>query len=391
MARVLWAAQYCSCRLMALPIALELQARGHQVVVLSTPLGEEWFTRLGFDFVAERRTPPYDWGRRELRPLTPEEEVTVEGHKRWFVDRVPDQVADVMDALESKPCDLVLSDFNLYGPVLAAEKAGLPSASYVTCFFDETRTDAEYWKRFWNPMRAAVGLGDDRRPIEEVTWWTVSADLDLMLGLPELVYRQAPLPPYVHRVGPTLWDPPVDGEVPGWLESLGRDRPAVLLSTSNAWQPDDEVVAKTATALVGADLDVVATLPSRQASPDMPSDVIVTGYFPHGLVFPKLSAIVCSGGPGITNRAAACGVPMVAVPRNFRDKLTALGAARAGAAVVLDPDQFTPEAVRQAVESVLGEPRFADSAARLRQAAARYDGARTGADLIEDLLVGGRR
>lgn len=386
MSVILWVAQYCSCRFTAAPIVLELQARGHRVVALSSEAGRTWFGDLGVEFRPDRRIPTYDWGSRDLRPLTTVQERSPREVRRWFIERIPDQMHDVLEVAREEGADLVLTDFMLHGPGFAAELIGLPWVSYINCIFDESVTGEAYWRSWWDEMRIRVGLAPESRPTAELSWWTLSPHLNLLLSLPDLTYRPAVLPSYSHRVGPCNWDPPFEGPSPDWLERLGRDRPAVVLSTSSAWQGDAELVRQAAEGLAGEDLDLAATLPGRDGLTSLPDNVVVTGRFPHGLLFPRAAAVVCSGGAGITNRALSLGVPLVIVPRNVRDEVVAKAAVAAGAAVALEPDELNPGVLREAVLNVLGQPGFAAAAGRMAEAARSCDGPRTSADLIEALL-----
>lgn len=383
MAKILWAAQYCSCRFQAAPIALELKRRGHQVIVLSTPPAERWFTNAGFEFRAERRVPPYDWSSPELTPIPPEHEASVPHFRRWFIDGIPDQCADVLEALEQDRFALVLTDFMLYGPGFAAEKAGVPWASYAADLLDESETHPAFWQSWWDKARARVALPPEPRPMREVTWWTTSPHLDLILGVPELVHPKATLPSYVHRIGPVVWDPPFAGTLPAYLEGLGRDRPAVLISTSSTFHHDADLVVHAARGLADLGLDLVATVPTGHELPELAREVLVTGYVPHGNLMPKVTALVCSGGLGMVTRAVAAGVPLVTVPRNPRDERVARAIERAGAGIALDPHALSPEGIRGAVVRILGDPEFTAAAARLQAAAGRYHAVAAGADLIE--------
>jgi vancomycin aglycone glucosyltransferase len=46
----------------------------------------------------------------------------------------------------------------------------------------------------------------------------------------------------------------------------------------------------------------------------LPEDVIVVDDVPHGLLFPRIAAVVHHGGAGTTSAAARAGVPQVVVP-----------------------------------------------------------------------------
>jgi UDP:flavonoid glycosyltransferase YjiC (YdhE family) len=141
--------------------------------------------------------------------------------------------------------------------------------------------------------------------------------LTLVLGLPELALRpDAELPRYVHRVGPVLWEPPWDGQLPAWLDRLGRDRPAVLAANSTTGDTDEQTILDLGEGLAEDDLDLVATVTTTRTLPPLPANTMVTSFLPHSLLISRASAIVCSAGYGLTTKAACAGVPLVVVPRS---------------------------------------------------------------------------
>jgi UDP:flavonoid glycosyltransferase YjiC (YdhE family) len=216
--------------------------------------------------------------------------------------------------------------------------------------------------------------------------------LTLVLGLPELALRSdAELPRYVHRVGPVLWEPPWDGQLPAWLDRLGRDRPAVLAANSTTGDKDEQTILDLGEGLAEDDLDLVATVTTTRTLPPLPVNTIVTSFLPHSLLISRASAIVCSAGYGLTTKAACAGVPLVVVPRSKDQFVVAAAARQAGLAEVLMPADLSPARLADAVRRVLSESSFGASAARLRRAAARYEAPTAAADLIEKLVESAAR
>lgn len=110
---------------------------------------------------------------------------------------------------------------------------------------------------------------------------------------------------------------------------------------------------------VGPDVD-----PERLGP--QPAHVLVARYIPQALVLPRCRAIVAHAGAGTMLGALAHGVPQVLLPHGAEQHLNAEACRRAGAALVIAPERVGAEAVRAALERVLGEPSFADAARRLR-------------------------
>lgn len=357
---------------------MALRARGHDVVVLSTSGAQDWFSNLGFAFRAHRRVPFEDWTRPETSPWR------ADRFRTSFLDAIPAQSDDVADCLAAERFDLVLADSTVTGAGLAAEKAGVPWASYVTFFLDEDRPPDDTFRVWWDEVRAGVGLPPDPRPAAENRWVALSANLTLLLGLPELVPNRAVLPPYVHRVGPTTWDVPLAEPVPDWLAGLGRVRPAVLVSTSSAWLDDAELVVRTGQALERRGVDVVATVVAQHDVAAVGPNVRVTSYCPHGLLLPRLRAVVCSGGFGVTTRALCAGIPLVLVPQGGETQRVALAVARVGAGIALHHRRYTTAGLGAALNRLLADGRYTAAARRLQEAGSRYNAPEVAADLIEE-------
>lgn len=390
MARILWAAQFhLSCCYPAVPIALELQRRGHEVVVQSVPDAESMFRSLGFGFRANHRFPAYDFGNRDDAPFSPDEELITDRFWKWWRRSVRDQFADTAQLLADERFDLVLSKscILLCGAGLAAQARGVPWTSYIHFCFDETESSPASVREAWDSLRRALGVGHEARPDSELYWAPYSPELTLVVGIPELQHRTTNLPRFAYDVGPLAWDPPAGDLHAPWLEGLGTERPAVLVSTSNLWQDDAALVVAAAEGLAGDDVDLVATLPAQHMLPPLPREVIVTGFFPHGQLVPRVQVVVCAAGFGTTQRAILAGIPPVVVPRGGDGRHVARAVAARGVGTVIEPGDVSPDSVRLAVMRSLSDATLAAKISALRDSASRFDAARDSADLIENLLL----
>jgi len=214
---------------------------------------------------------------------------------------------------------------------------------------------------------------------------TFSPYLTIVLGLPELTrYPDASLPPSVRRVGPSLWERPAPP--PAWLGRLDRKRPAVLLTNSTSHQEDLDVVVVSARALAGRGIQVVATVAADYNVPDLGPDVIAAGFVPHGLVIPRVDAVVCSAGLGVTTKAVCAGVPVVAIP-GYGDQYAVAAAVEAtGTGIALSREQLSSSTLTDAVLTLLMGRHHRECADQLARAARLYDAPSAAADLLEEVL-----
>jgi len=126
----------------------------------------------------------------------------------------------------------------------------------------------------------------------------------------------------------------------------------------------------------------------RQGNPDalgpLPDRVRVERFVPQGHVLPLAAAVVCHGGSGTTLGALAQGLPLVLVPQAADQFDNAARAEAAGAAVVLRPGEVTGDAVRAALERVLGEPSFAEAAGAVASEIEHMGDVETVAQAVEE-------
>lgn len=388
MGRVLWVAPYqLGLFLPGIAIALELQRRGHRVLILSSEAAEDMVARLGLPFRAYRHVPSHDWTRRDRAPVRLDG-LTREEFDRWYIGTIPHHIADVEEAMRLHKTDVVVAEATTYGAKFAAEKAGIPSASYCAFLFDEQWSPGRDFRLWWDQVRADVGLPPDRRPLEESALVFMSSDLILMLTPPELIPGSRRMRPcsYVYRVGPVQYQVPCEGEAPQWTKTVGIRRPAILVSLSSAWMDDIDVVSKAAEAFGEGNYDVVATVPTQHSSRDWPPNMRVTGVLPHEWVLGGVEAVICSAGLGTTTKAVLAGVPAVLIPRGADGFRVANGAARRGIGIALHPARVTPSGLYAAVEEVVNNPIYRREVLSLRDRLESYSPVIDSADLIEGLM-----
>lgn len=394
MARVLWVPAFQAGSFFpAVPIALELRARGHEVTVLCEAGSESTFGSLGFDF---RVT-----ARRDAALLDPSLRGGDRAAKlRWHEAYVCALFEDASRELGSGRYEAVFFDPLEPGADFAAEAAGVRAVSYVHWRMDEVGADVpfcfHFWDRqtppeeafvhWWNEQRALVGLAEEPRPASEHRWYRHSRALTLIMGLPELAHPKGELPPYALRVGPLLWDSPSVQTLPAWVDDLGRDRPAILASVSTVGRTDTQLISALAEAVRGEPVDVVFTVPVDGEVPPTPENVRLAKFVPHSALIERVALVICHAGNGVVTRAACAGVPLLLFP-DGRDRFeVARGAAEAGFAIVIDRDHCDAATTRRAIRSLLDKPDYLRRARQLAQAATNYAAPATAAAAIEALL-----
>lgn len=385
------------------PVLLELQRRGHEVVVLT--LRDE-APHLAAAGLRARPIDPaieaieHDDHRASSPPAALARAVGV------FVARSAHEVPDLRRAIEEERPDLLLVDFNCWGAAALAEKAGLPWALFLPYFLPwrlpglppfgpglAPRSDA--WGRvrdfvvgklvhgvvnrnlpLLNEVRAGVGLP----PLAHMADGGRAAPLILYYTAEPFEYPCPARPARVAMVGPLQWEPPA--AVPGWLAAV--DRPIVLATCSTEYQADEELLRAALEGLAGEDVFVVATTAAADpARFRAPPNARVERFVAHSPLLARAACVVCHGGMGITQKALAAGVPVCVVPFG-RDQLeVARHVEVASAGVRLERRKITPARLREAVREARRRKGGAERVAAGFRAAG---GAARAADELQRLL-----
>jgi UDP:flavonoid glycosyltransferase YjiC (YdhE family) len=358
-----------------IPGLLELQHRGHDVVVVTDPdlvatAQGAGLRAVGIDQrildvpVADHELPA---GRTRLRRSLAQ-----------LMGRAPFERADLDAHLDDVRPDALLVDTNAYGALVAAEASGLPWATTLPSLLPlpgpgippyglgmrpargplGRLRDRAVWPAViraygkamlppLNEVRAAAGLAAFSSPLQQL----LAADRLLVLTGAPLEYPRHSLPPSVRLVGAQIWDPPA--ATPAWLDEPGL--PWVLVTCSTDYQADD-VLARTALeALADEPVRVVVTLADAYDGFDapVPSNARVERFVPHRPVLAQAAAVVCPGGMGIAAKAVGSGVPVVAVPFGRDQPEVTRRVVEAGAGVAVRRRDLSPSTLRDAVRRAI--------------------------------------
>ena len=352
----------------------ELQRRGHRVIVRTGQ--DEVYLLRSIGIEAEVLAPelaafnPTDWQARTrfgalLRALDE------------FGDRARPQVADLGAAIDAHQPDVVILDETSWGAAAAAEHSGRPWAFSVPSPVPigspgvppfglglRPRVDtvgrirdrvvrpltvgklARVIARHVNPLRVELGL----RPLHRLDEFYLAADLLLNYTAEPFDYPRTDWPAKVRLVGPGLWEPP--STAPPWLDELSR--PLVLVTCSTGFQNDVRLAETACAAFADEPFDVVLTTGEVDVSAAVvPRNVRVERFVPHSAVLDRAVCVVCHAGMGITQKALAHGVPVVAVPFGRDQPEVARRVEVAGAGVRLPARKLNAGRLRAAVHDAI--------------------------------------
>lgn len=323
--------------------------------------------------------------------------------------RMGEPVADTLDLLlaEERP-DFLLIDPVLWGAMVAAEASGLPWASLSHNPLSIRGRGLDVRGPGLRPVRGPASRWRHRvvdfgmrlsasRSLEGINSLRVKRGLDPLadsrdryLTAPLIIaataepfeYPRSDWPPTVVFVGPLVWEPAA--ETPPWLDELDG-RPLLLLtgSTVPEYRTADTWISRVFEALADDPVQIVGTCPLDDVPEHVPENVFVTRFVPHGPLLARAKCVICHGGFGITARALAAGVPVVAIPQALDRFEVARRVEVARAGVMLLERQLTRHRLKAAVRAALT---CKPGAERIADAFRRAGGPRAAADAIESAL-----
>ena len=398
-------------------VARALVERGHGVRVMADPVLRGDVEAAGAEHVSWTRAP-HRTRRTPGNHLARDWEVSpAKGLARLIdglsVGPAAEFAADVRAELECRPAAAVLTEVMLFGPLVAAEAAGVPavvlnptinlvpapgvppigmglrpSASPVGRLRDRAfgTLGARAWNRALpalNAARAEHGLP----PLDHVLDQGRSAARVLVLTSAAFDFM-GPLPPVVKHVGPRLDDVAWADE---WTPPAG-DEPLVLAALSSDYQAQEGVLQRIADALGKLPVRGVVTtgLGIRPDTIQAPPNVQVVRSGAHGRILREASVVVTHCGHGTTLKALAAGVPVVGLPMGRDQMDVAARVVHAGAGRRLRASA-SPAAIARAVTDVLQTPGYRQQAQRIAADIARERATDLAVAEIEALAGNGAR
>ena len=116
----------------------------------------------------------------------------------------------------------------------------------------------------------------------------------------------------------------------------------------------------------------------------LPPAVRTAPFLPQAAVLPRCRAVVSHAGAGTMLGALCYGLPQLCLPQGTDQPSNTAALLPTGAALALQPDEITADAVAEALGRLLNEPSFREAANRLRAEIERMPPA---AAVLHDLLV----
>lgn len=362
-------------------LAIELQRRGHRVILAASIVFASLAKRAGLDFIGMGTEEDYQLALADPDMWHPFRSFNVVAKRLMIPWMRP--VYDLIADHRSQDLLVVAAPATALGARIAQEKLGVPLATVhlqpvmlrssiepaVYGFPDIlNRLPRMLRKPYWravdkylidkllapetNAFRAELGL----EPVEAIfDKWFHSPHL-IISFFPEWYATEQPdWPPNVHRVGFPLYDESGAREVPPELqEFLDLGDPPVIFTAGSAMAQGERFFRVSAEVCrrIGRRGILLTQFP-EQLPAELPDGVRHFDYVPFSEVLPRAAAFVHHGGIGTTAQAFAAGVPQLVVPFAHDQPDNATRVKRLGAGDYLVPRKYKAAAVAKRLNALL--------------------------------------
>ena len=347
------------------PVARAAEAAGHTVAFACQPAMVAVVEATGLTAFATGGDSLLAAGVRQ--PLVaPEQE-----RKDRGADRDRERADAVLALCRDWRPDVLVCDESDFGPVVAAERLGIPHACVQsTATASVTASAANV--ALANDLRARHGLPPDPG-----------------FGMLHRYLALVPFPRSLRDPGCPL--PSTAGLFrdvePG--PAVRSDPPLVYVTLGTIFnQESGDLFERIVEGVRGLPVSVVATV-GRELDPAVlgpqPANVHIGQYVPQARFLPSCALVVSHGGSGSVLGALAHGVPMVVVPIGADQPRNARRCADLGVARVVPAQEASPGRVRTAAAEVMADGMYRRNAARIRDEILALPGPDHAVALLEDL------
>jgi UDP:flavonoid glycosyltransferase YjiC (YdhE family) len=351
------------------PLARAMRVRGHDVLWAIPPDGVDHVDQAGIRTAtvgrpglsnlaeARRRYP-------ELAGLPRHEVPDALFGKTFGAVAAPPALADLLPIAQGFRPHLVVSDAAEFTGHIVAAELGIPS---VTKSFGPLLPERRVARASDEVAPLWLSRGLEPRPYGG-SYDHLYLDIyppELQTGGGAHVGRRQLLRPVVEDASPSDAAPSASSALP--LPDGPADAPLVYVTMGTVFNDPKPLLVV---------LEALRDLPARilvtvgpQADPAVvgpqPAHVRVERYVRQSLVLPQCAVVVSHAGSGTVLGSLTLGLPQLCLPQGADQFLNADAIASSGAGISLGPEEATADAVRVAVDRLVGDATYSEVAQRL--------------------------
>ncbi len=370
-----------------IPLALELQRQGHDVIWATAPGSCSVVEGVGIatspaGLMPAEREKRFFQNNPSAFAVPPRERRPVAFAGFFATTAGPAMMEDLIPLFDEFKPDLVVHETSELASSPIATSKDIPS---VTVAFSGEL-----------PVPVLSAGVEAAAPM----WSRYGLDVPRDLGMYAHAYLHPFAPPLGQRPqGATIHDmqpttvASQSSDLPDWLESVGTERPFVYATygTENGQRGPWEAIVG---GLASVDVDAVVTVgrgldlaPLRAMLADLPPGRIrIENYVPHSMLMERAAVVISHGGAGTMLAAGVAGVPQIAMPvaaDQFDNTDAFVGA---GAAVAIGVDEVNPTTIADRLSFLLENGDLKDRAGELARAFGEMPSAESIANRLAELV-----
>jgi zeaxanthin glucosyltransferase len=245
------------------------------------------------------------------------------------------------------------------------------------------------YNRITHPIQKVVQFQRHRwgLPVHRTINDSFSQLAQICQQLPGFDFPHSKLPNCFHYTGPLREHFITSVEFP--FESLDG-RPLIYASLGTIQNKRTEVFHTIAAACASLPVQLVIAhggALSEEIANQLPGAPLVVNYAPQLEVIQRASLVITHGGLNTTLDALICGVPMVVIPFVHEQPAIARRVEWTGSGEIVWPKQLNTDCLREAIERVLGNPKYLAIALCLKESYNQDCGVTKASDIIETVLT----
>ena len=395
-------------------LALELQRRGHIVVLFGVPDALAKVSSLNlttleigtFDYPKGSIDSAYktlgkltgkaglkfsiNFFRRETQMLFREAPQAIRKAKIdvLIIDQISSSIATVADYLD-------LPFVTVCNAMLINREPGVPP--YSTHWAYSTTPWARLRNRLGNALVDFLTRDLWQEIVEQRRYWNLPpykkrgdaySPLAQVCQLPEAFdFPREHLPEHFHYVGrfqdPSGTEPITFDNTDFRFEQL-NGKPLIYASLGTLQNQRPEIFECIAKSCLSLDVQLVISLGNPKAqSIELPGNPIIVPFAPHQKLIERSTVVVTHAGMNTVLTALGCGVPLVAIPITNEQPGIASRLARTKAGKMLPLSKLSEIALRTAISEVLSESSYRNNAQQLQKVIQASGGVDKVADILE--------
>jgi zeaxanthin glucosyltransferase len=397
-----------------MPLAQELQRRGHQVTFFQLSDGRSAVELAGLDFcpIAMAESPVGALRDRYAKLAQLQGFAAARYSLALFCWFTQLHLQYLPAAIQSAQIEGLIVDQTIIEGMSIAQHLDLPYVSFASAvpfnrdatippYFTDWQYGAAWWQQWRNQMACEMinwvanqnkqiinryhqqwGLNPLRHYSE-----AFSPIAQMSQAPREFEFPWRDLPPWFHFTGP-YHDAAARPAVDFPFEQLD-DRPLVYAALGTLMNQQQWIFELIAQACVDLPVQLVIGLgdPNLSELPKFAGNPIVVPYAPQLALLQRARLVITHAGLNTTLEALTYGVPLLAIPLTNDEPAIAARIIWNGVGERIKPSQLTVEKLRSLMQTILTQDVYRQNAQRLQTAIAQSGGVNMGADIVEQAIA----